>query len=78
MGAVAWQGDGSARDILTFYRDWLEGKGFDIRSQQRSREGGAEANSLWARNEGTGRVVFLVAGEEDGATKALLGYGEKK
>jgi len=77
MGAVAWQGDGSARDVLSFYRDWLEGTGFEIRSQQRSRDGNAEVTTLWARNEGTGRMVFLVAAEEDGATKALLGYGEK-
>jgi hypothetical protein len=78
MGAVSWQGDGSARDILTFYRDWLSGEGFDLRSQQRTRDGGEEVSSLWARDESSGRVMFLVTGQEDGLTKTLLGYGEKR
>jgi hypothetical protein len=76
MGAVAWQGDGSARDILSFYRSWLESEGFELKVQTRSRDGGEEVNSLWARNEASGRVVFLVAGQEEGATGVLLGYGE--
>ncbi|MGD2120499.1 MAG: hypothetical protein PVJ76_02085 [Gemmatimonadota bacterium] len=76
MGAVAWQGDGSASEILSFYRSWLEGEGYDLRAQHRSQEEGREVNSLWARNEDAGRVVFLVAGQEDGMTRILLGYGE--
>jgi hypothetical protein len=78
MGAVSWQGDGSAREILEFYRDWLQGESFDIRAQQRSREDGVETASLWARDEASGRVVFLVAGEDHGSTDVLLGYGEKR
>ena len=76
MGAVAWQGDGSARDVLSFYRDWLEGEGYEFKAQQRTRDEGEEVSSLWARNEEAGRVVFLVAGQEDGISKLLLGYGE--
>jgi hypothetical protein len=78
MGAVAWQGDGSAREILTFYRDWLEGEGFEIRSQHRSHSESEDVSSLWARNEDSGRVVFLVAGQDESLTKILLGYGEER
>ncbi len=78
MGAVTWQGDGSARDILSFYRDWLEGEGYEFRAQHRTRDGGAEVNSLWARRESDGRVVFLVASQEETLTDVLLGYGERR
>jgi hypothetical protein len=76
MGAVAWQGDGSARDVLSFYRDWLDGEGYEFKAQQRTHSEGEEVISLWARNEDAGRVVFLVAGQDEGVTKLLLGYGE--
>jgi len=76
MGAVAWQGDGSARDILSFYRSWLEGEGYEISSEHRARVEGEDEAALWARNEAEQRVVFLVVGEEDGMTEVLLGYGE--
>jgi hypothetical protein len=76
MGAVAWQGDGSAQEVLSFYRDWLESEGFEFKAQHRVQDGGGEVNSLWARNEELGRVVFLVAGQSEGATEVLLGYGE--
>lgn len=76
MGAVAWQGDGSAREVLSFYRNWLESEGYEFKAQHRSQAGGEEVNSLWARNEASGRVVFLVAGQDEGATEVLLGYGE--
>lgn len=76
MGAVAWQGNGSPQEVLSFYREWLEGEGYDLRSEHRLREEGNDQGSLWARNEEAGRVVFLVAGLEEGMTKILLGYGE--
>lgn len=78
MGAVAWEGDGSAREIFSFYRDWLEGEAYEFRAQQRTRDGGAEVSSLWARNDADGRVVFLVASQENDLTGILLGYGEKR
>ena len=49
MGAVAWQGDGSARDVLSFYRSWLEGEGYELRAQHRSR------NQTGARRAGRTR-----------------------
>jgi hypothetical protein len=76
MGAVAWEGDGSPREVLSFYREWLEGEGYELRAEHRLHEEGNDQGSLWARNEETGRVVFLVAGQEEGMTKILLGYGE--
>lgn len=78
MGAVAWEGNASPRDILSFYREWLEGEGFQIRSESRYREEGRDQVSLWAREEGSGRVVFLVAGEDEGGINVLLGYGERE
>jgi hypothetical protein len=76
MGAVAWQGDGSAREILSFYRSWLEGEGYEISSEHRAHTEDEDQGSLWARNGDAERVVFLVVGEDDGMTQILLGYGE--
>ena len=76
MGAVAWQGDGSPQDVISFYREWLEGEGYELRAEHRLREEGNDRGSLWARNEDAGRVVFLVAELEEGMTNILLGYGE--
>lgn len=76
MGAVAWEGDWSPADVLSFYRQWLEEAGYEIKAERRLREEGNDQSSLWARNEDDGRVVFLVAGLDEGMTKILLGYGE--
>jgi len=76
MGAVAWEGDQSPSEVLSFYREWLEGEGYEIRAEHRLHEDGNDQSSLWARNEEAGRVVFLVAGLDEGLTKLLLGYGE--
>ena len=76
MGAVAWESEESARELLAFYRGWLEGEGFELSSEHSFHGEGSDGGSLWARNEETGRVVFLVVGEEDGLTDLLLGYGE--
>lgn len=76
MGAVAWEGDGSPAEVLSFYREWLEGAGYELKAEHRLKEEGSDQSSLWARNESDGRVVFLVAGLDEGMTKILLGYGE--
>jgi hypothetical protein len=78
MGAVAWQGDSSPQEIISFYRDWLEGEGFDLRSENRKRGRNTDQWSLWARHEESGRVVFLVGTEDAEATRILLGYGEEQ
>ena len=76
MGAVAWEGEWAPSDVLSFYREWLEGAGYELRAEHRLHEEGNDQSSLWARNETDGRVVFLVAGLDEGMTKLLLGYGE--
>jgi len=76
MGAIAWEGDYSPSEVLSFYREWLEGEGYEIRSEHRVQDTGSDQSSLWARNEEAGRVIFLVAGLDDGMTDLLLGYGE--
>lgn len=78
MGAVAWESDASTSEILSFYREWLEGEGYEMKAQHRSRTDGREVSSFWARNVDAGRVVFLVAGQNEGTTKLLLGYGEAR
>lgn len=76
LGAVAWQGGESPQEILSFYKKWLEGEGFELRAEHRVRGDGEDRGSLWARNEESGRVVFLVAEQDGDMTDVLLGYGE--
>ncbi len=76
LGAVAWQGDQSPEEILSFYKEWLEGEGFELRAEHRMRGDGEDRGSLWARDEVSGRMVFLVAEQDGDMTKVLLGYGE--
>jgi hypothetical protein len=76
LGAVTWQGDTSAEEILGFYKSWLEGEGYELQSERRLREEGRSQGSLWARNEADGRMVFVATEQMDGQTKILLGYGE--
>jgi hypothetical protein len=79
LGAVSWQSDRSALDVLDACKGRLEAMGFDLRIRTRvqSEGPGQEQASLWARHEESGRLVFLVAHHEDGVTKVLLGYGEE-
>ncbi len=76
LGAVTWEGDVSAEEILGFYKNWLEGEGYELSSEHRLHDEGGNQGSLWARNEADGRVVFVVTEQMDGETKILLGYGE--
>jgi hypothetical protein len=78
MGAVAWEENATPTEVLAFYREWLQGEGFELRAEHRQREEGSDQASLWARNEEAGRVVFLVAGLDEGMTEILLGYGERQ
>jgi hypothetical protein len=76
LGAVSWEADGAPREVLADYREWLEGEGYELLMEHRLREGDQEQASLWARQEGQKRVVFLVAAEDVSGTGVLLGYGE--
>ncbi len=77
LGAVSWQGDSSPEEVLSFYRGWLERAGFELKAARRERAGGEARCSLWARDQASQRVLFLVAEQETGeATRVLLGYGE--
>ena len=78
VGAVAWDSDQSPEAILDFYRDALEGDGYDFRASHRLRDEQVSQQSLWARNEDRGRVVFVVTHRDQGDTKVLLGYGEAR
>jgi hypothetical protein len=78
LGAVAWEGREPPEEVLASYRRWLEREGYELQMEHRLREGGRDQGSLWARQEGQRRVVFLVAAEEESVTRVLLGYGEGK
>jgi hypothetical protein len=76
LGAVAWEGREPPAEVLASYRGWLEREGYELQMEHRLREGGRDQGSLWARQEGQRRVVFLVAAEDEAGTRVLLGYGE--
>ena len=76
LGAVAWEGREPPAEVLASYRGWLEREGYELQMEHRLREGGRDQGSLWARQEGKRRVVFLVAAEDEAGTRVLLGYGE--
>ncbi len=76
LGAVAWETEGSPRDLLASYRGWLEAEGYELQVEHRLRDGDRDHGSLWARNEALGRVVFMVADHDRSRVRILLGYGE--
>jgi hypothetical protein len=76
LGAIAWKDDVSPGDIAAAYREALETQGYEVQAEHsRSDSDGADA-SLWARREGDGRTVFLLARRLDGRTRLVLGYGQ--
>jgi hypothetical protein len=75
LGAVAWESDQSPEAILDFYRDTLERLGYDFRASHRLDGEHVSQQSLWAKNQDSGRVVFVVTHQDGGQTKVLLGYG---
>ena len=77
LGAVAWEGNASIEDVLSFYKDRLEADGYRMAAEHRRSDRGFDEGSLFARNEDTGRMVFVAAHRGDGGTKVLLGYGER-
>jgi hypothetical protein len=77
LGAVAWEHDAAPEEVLTFYQERLEREGYEFKASHRLHTDQTEGGSLWARNEGAGRMVFVVAHTDDqGRTGVLLGYGQ--
>lgn len=78
LGGVAWRSDRPAADVIERFRALLENQGYDIRAEHDRSGDGLDGGSLWARDEGSERLVFVVAHEDaDGETRVLLGYGER-
>ncbi|HKJ01434.1 MAG TPA: hypothetical protein VJ997_03235, partial [Longimicrobiales bacterium] len=77
MGAVAWEQDASAAATLDFFRASLEDQGYEVRSEHRRDRGDLDETLLWARDEASGRMVFVVARDTDEGTKLLVGFGEE-
>jgi hypothetical protein len=77
LGAVAWQGDATIGEVLSFYEDRLGADGYVIAEESRNSSRDYDQGTLWARNEASGRVVFVVAHRTDDGTKVLVGYGER-
>jgi hypothetical protein len=47
-----------------------------MEAEHRRSDADRDEGSLWARDDDTGRMVFVAAHRRDGVTKMLLGYGE--
>lgn len=77
LGAVAWTQDVSSQAALDAFRAQLEGEGYDIRAEHHRNDASFDEGSLWAKDEASGRLVFVVAHETDEGTKLLVGYGEE-
>ena len=78
LGAVAWSTDASPAQILSFYRDALEDQGYELKDRVRHTDADGDEGAFWARNLADGRMVFVVAQQEAGDTRVLLGYGEER
>ena len=77
LGAVAWEQDISARAALESFQAQLENDGYDIRAEHHRSGARFDEGSLWARDEASGRLVFVVAHETVDGTKLLVGFGEE-
>jgi hypothetical protein len=77
LGAVAWETDRSPEAVMDFYQNVLQDQGYDFRASHRLHGDHVSQQSLWARNEDSGRIVFVVTHQDQGDTRVLLGYGEK-
>jgi hypothetical protein len=78
LGGVTWSGDQSAEDVLAFYREHLEDEGYDLRAEHSRRDATYDEGSLWARDESSGRLVFVVTRGDASGSRVLLGYGERR
>lgn len=77
LGAVSWRQNISAQEALDAFQAQLEDAGYDIRAEHHRNGVSFDEGSLWAKDEASGRLVFVVAHETDGDTKLLVGYGEE-
>jgi hypothetical protein len=77
LGAVSWRQDISAGAALDAYQAQLEEAGYDIRAEHQRGGADFDEGSLWAKDEASGRLVFVVARETAEGTKLLVGYGEE-
>jgi len=78
LGGVTWSSDQPAEDVLAVYRERLEDAGYDLRAEHSRRDATYGEGSLWARDEGNGRLVFVVTRDDSAGSRVLLGYGERR
>ncbi len=78
FGAVAWETSRSPARLLRYFEDALEELGFDAVGQTESRSGEDAQVSIWATDEDSGRMAFVVAARENRQTSVVLGYGEER
>lgn len=76
LGAVAWNEEASAGEVVDFYAGRLEDEGFRLESEAQDRGGAVERNALWARSPDSERFVFVLAQDDGESTRVLLGFGE--
>ena len=78
LGAAAWEQELDVEEALASFQATLEAEGYEIRAEHHRNGDHSQEGSLWAKNEATGKLVFLVAHESVDGAKVLLGYGEEK
>lgn len=79
LGAVAWESEHGAPEVLASYLEALEAEGYEVKIEHRARNGAEEHGSLWARHEADERMLFVVAHRDgSGPTGVLVGYGERR
>lgn len=77
FGAVTWEADDAPEAVVDAVRERLEDGGYSLRAEHSLRGRDGRSASVVGRDDDAGRMVFLVAAREDGATRVVLGYGEE-
>lgn len=67
----------SAAKVMTFFKDELEGAGFEVNVTTFEKSGKQAGGTLSAEDKGTNRTVHVIISTEDGKTQAAVTFAEK-
>lgn len=77
FGALTWWSDGGPEELVEGFRERLEDDGWTIQAEHRLTGRGEESASVVGRRPDDGRTVLLTAGQEEGRTRVVLGWGQE-
>ena len=77
MGAFSYQVAGAVDEVVQFYEEELQSRGFEITMKHSSSSGGTKLESLSGENKDDGRKVSVTAVEEAGSTQVSLQYHQE-